>query len=230
MRRLLLILILVLPVAAGAQSSSSNYNIWVDAVGGGGGDTTGSSFELENLFGAQGLGVIESTNYSATGGPAGLDPEASLGFSVTTTSLTLDVLTPDQTTTGTILMTAYTNAINGYSITVAGDPPTNAGSEIINAIGATAASSTTGTEQFGLNFVQNTAPAVGADPSGGIGQASTNYDTANQFAFQSGDEVAHADTFSETTTYVGSVIVNVSPTTHHGAYNTSLYFSIVASF
>jgi hypothetical protein len=63
---------------------------------------------------------------------------------------------------------------------------------------------------------------VGADPSGGYGEASSGYDTANSFKFSSGDTIAQVDRPSGQTNYVASFIGNIEELTDAGQYLTSL--------
>jgi hypothetical protein len=80
--------------------------------------------------------------------------------------------------------------------------------------------------------VANSTPSVGADPSGStpIGAAASPYDTADQFAFNSGDVVASAGTLVNQTTFTVSYIANVSSATAQGNYSTTLTFAATANF
>lgn len=127
-----------------------------------------------------------------------------------------------------------TNGGSGYSLTYVGSTLTRSGgSETINAIGGTPAASTTNTEQFGMNLMQNATPATGADPTGGSGTATGDYDTADEFAFEAGTtpiSLASAGTSSATTTFTASYIVNVTQTTESGAYGTTLTYIATGNF
>jgi len=128
-------------------------------------------------------------------------------------------------------MTVDTNAANGFTITVSGSTLTN-GSQSIAAIGASSASVVVGTDQFGINLVANTTPAVGADPSGTspIGSVNSPYDTADKFAFNSGDPVASAGSFVNPTIFTVSYIANISSSVAAGTYTTTLIYSATANF
>ena len=119
-------------------------------------------------------------------------------------------------------MAASTNAGSGYSITVEG-PTLTSGSNTISAIGATATTSSIGAGQFGMNLVANTTPSVGSaiDPvsnsSNYLANAQTNFDTADNFAFDDTgpNTVAASDDGgsagpTDSQIYTASYIVNVS--------------------
>jgi len=121
-------------------------------------------------------------------------------------------------------MSASTNASSGYSITVDGPTLTcNAcSSSTIDAIGASAAASSPGTEQFGFR--------VGV--SSGTGSAASPYNTAN-YAFDSGatpDTVATGDGDEVSTTFDLYYLANIASTTEAGDYQTTLTYTITAQY
>ncbi|MGK3946406.1 hypothetical protein ABK046_49630, partial [Streptomyces caeruleatus] len=78
-------------------------------------------------------------------------------------------------------MAASTNGTLGYTITVNGNTLTSGSLDEIDPL-PTGGTSSVGSEQFGLNLVANTTPAVGAARSGsGTAAALSNYGTANTF-------------------------------------------------
>ena len=117
-----------------------------------------------------------------------------------------------------------------FTITVSGSTLTS-GTYTIDAM-ATAAASSQGTEQFGINLVDNATPNVGANPSGSapIGSAATGYATADQFKLSSGDTVASASNDINTTTFTVSYIANISSATPAGSYSTTLTYAATANF
>lgn len=227
--KLALLAVLALPVAAFAQMNGGQYTIWADGIGGGGGALNGEGYVLDSIVGGQASGLIESEHYRTSGGLAGIDPEPSLGLTVYTPSIALGKLTPTQTATATISFSAYTNNPAGYRIRLGGASLSN-GRHAIAAIGPSPVASAPGTEQFGINVVANTAPAVGAHPDGGAGQALEGYDIPNAFAYHAQDAIAGADTFSDTTTYTASIIVNIAPDTMQGDYTGSLGLTLTATY
>ena len=125
-----------------------------------------------------------------------------------------------------------TNANGGYAVTYSGNTLTDSSNaKTITAIGGIAATSSPGSEQFGLNTVANTAPTIGSAPAGGTGAAAGQYATANNFAFQTGDTVANsAGAASNFTAYQVSYIANISGITEAGTYTTSLNYVATATF
>jgi hypothetical protein len=87
-----------------------------------------------------------------------------------------------------------------------------------------------GTEQFGINLVENTVPNVGTNPFGGIGKVSDQYNTANKYAYSDGATVAYAPSFSYQTDFTTSVIINISPQTPAGTYETLLTYEFIPVF
>lgn len=155
---------------------------------------------------------------------------------------------PTDTASATSQMAASTNATDGYVITVNGPTLAN-GTPDIDAIGGTPTDSIHGVAQFGLNLVANTprggpfvddVDAVGADvddPPNGTnlkGQAFTNYNANQQWAFQSGDPVAKSDNGgagpSDIQKFTVSYMVNVPGSQPAGTYTTTLTYICTAYF
>lgn len=151
-----------------------------------------------------------------------------LTFTLDTTTVNLGPLTADVTGTGTSTLSASTNAANGYSVTVSGNT-LESGANSITALAAQTASSL-GTSQFGINVVDNAAPNVGANPSGGSGAGTNDYNDADLFRFVSGDSIAATAGPSNSTTFTVSYIANVATTTAIGDYNTTLTYIVTGNF
>jgi hypothetical protein len=147
----------------------------------------------------------------------------------TGTGVNLGTLTSSTTGTGTSQIGVATNAGSGYAVTVAGSTLTS-GSNTVTAMGSAAASSQ-GSEQFGMNLASNSAPSVGQAPDGsGSATAAAGYNTSNTFKFGSGDTIASnsgADTFRRFTV---SYIANVADATEPGSYSTALTYVCTATF
>jgi hypothetical protein len=120
-------------------------------------------------------------------------------------------------------MTASTTAASGYTISVQGASLTR-GSFTIAPIGATAATSTPGTEQFGIR----------ATASGGSGVVAARYSSSTDFAYNatasSSDVVATTAGVSTDTTYSLYYISNISSLTESGQYATALTYVITANY
>lgn len=153
---------------------------------------------------------------------------------------------PTATAHATSQMAASTNANSGYSITVEGTTLTS-GSNTIPAMTSAAASST-GTGQFGLNLVKNADfCGSGCDLGGDItpasngsnlmGAASSGFNTAGTFKFNPGSPnvVAASDSGgsaapTDPQIYTASYIVNVSGSQPAGTYVTTLTYICTPTF
>ncbi len=144
----------------------------------------------------------------------------------------------DDTHTGTATSSVHvvTYLSSGYVMQVVGAPPSQ-GSHNLNVplgTGGTPFTSQQGTEQFGINLVANTAPALGANPvdqpAGTTDTAvvKSNYATNNEFAYTDGDIVAQSAIGNGETDYTLSMIINVSKVTPGGQY-TGAYAMVVTS-
>jgi len=169
--------------------------------------------------------IIANDQISVTGT---VDPV--LTFAISDAAVDLTTLTSTTTGKDTATFAVGTNAQNGYVTDISGSTLTDPDSHTITAIGATAAASTTGTEQFGLNVKLNTTPAVGAEPSGGHGVGAGAYATANSFAYNSGDTIASYTGPSATTTFTASFIANIGVDTEAGVYSSSLTLTATGKF
>ena len=115
---------------------------------------------------------------------------------------------------------------DGYMLQIIGSAPKHKRHTL-----KTLASPTTsqpGTEQFGINVVENTTPIIGKDPvqvpSGtfSFGEVTSNYNQTNKFMYHSGDVVARSVTESGETDYTISVLINVAGNTPAGRYTSDL--------
>lgn len=133
-------------------------------------------------------------------------------------------LTTTNTVTAQSQMAVGTNASGGFAITVNGDPP-SAGTATIDGL-ATPTASHPGTNQFGINLVANTSPAVGEDPQGPFANAvpSTDYGIADVYKYASGDLVAYSPNVSLMRKFTVSYILNASQSLKPGVYSTTLTF------
>jgi hypothetical protein len=152
------------------------------------------------------------------------------------------LFSPADTSTATSQMAASTNAISGYSISVAG-PTLTSGSNTIPAL-SSPANGVHSVSQFGLNLKANTTAtstsAIGTEvapvPNGTTlrGQAATGYNTVDSFKFVSGDSVAASDNGGAGPTnaqlYTASYIVNVAGGQPAGVYTTTLTYVCTATF
>lgn len=155
--------------------------------------------------------------------------DEALSFTLTSATVALGTLTTATTGTGTSTMSASTNASSGYNITVNGTTLTS-GANTITAL-ASQTASTQNSSQFGINLKANTTPSIGSNVSGGgSGVASTNYNTADQFRFVTGDTVATATAATNSNTFTVSYIANIAGITPPGNYSTVLTYIATANF
>jgi hypothetical protein len=151
-------------------------------------------------------------------------------FSVNTSSVTLSPnVSPSSTAFGTATFSIELGCSDrGYVVAITGTAPTNGGYTLANLSSATASSA--GTEQYGINLVDNATPNVGANPSGGSGAAASGYNTADQFKYVSGNTIASTATYSATTTYTVSFIANAAIDTPARTYSTTHTIICTATF
>jgi hypothetical protein len=217
---------LFMPLPVLAQSSSSpNYQVDETFFGVGGElDQSSTNFRSRSTVGELGIGMTESALYRAYAGFNTTD-EPYIEFVVTGDNIDLGYLDPAQASTavGTFYVRAW--QAGGYSVRTESDPPTNqsgSGYQLTELSSPTASSP--GTEQFGINLVDNSDPDVGVDlvqsPDGtfSFGQVAPDYAAANSFVHNKGDIIAFAQESSSVTIYTVSYLFNISEITPSGQY------------
>lgn len=207
-----------------AQSNSANYSVEESSFSSGSGTGTSASYSSQVSAGDLGVGSAFSTSYGAYAGPISPNEEY-LEMVVTPASINLGTLSDSVTATGTaqFYVRAYLNS--SYTVISASAPPTNESGDTLSPMTATA-SPVTGTEQFGINLVDNTSPNIGTNPalqpdsSFASGQAASGYDTADQFRYNQGEVIAEdtSDPAWGQTNYTISYIANISDITEAGLY------------
>ena len=157
-------------------------------------------------------------------------PAQTITFSLGANSVNLGTLSSGAVSTGSHTIIVGTNAANGVVVTYSGSTLTS-GTNTITAM-STAAASSVGTEQFGINSKLNTTPAVGAECSGTtpIAAAATGYSTVDNFKFVSGETVVSSAGSINDTTCTISYIANISAPTEAGTYNSTLTFIATGTF
>lgn len=122
-------------------------------------------------------------------------------------------------------MAVGTNATGGFAITVNG-PPLSAGTSVI-ASPAVATESQPGTNQFGINLVANSNPAIGQDPvliAPHNVTIAPGYDTPDRYKFVAGDLVASSSHVSLMRKFTVSYILNSRNNLKAGVYTTTLTY------
>lgn len=152
------------------------------------------------------------------------------------------LFSPTDTATATSQMAASTNAGSGYVITVNGVTLTF-GANTITQMG-TAGLGVRGTSQFGMNLKLNTTltstVAVGAEVAAAAngtslrGQATTGYNTVDNFKYTTGDTVANSANGGAGPTnaqiFTVSYIVNVPGNQPPGTYTSTLTYICTGTF
>lgn len=221
--------ILLLPVTAFAQTASTHYSVTQTLFGVGGNQNLNSTnYTSSASVGDLGVGNYTSNDYQAYAGfNTTADPY--IQFVVTAQNLNLGILSTGSTATAVATFYVRVWDSSGYIVRTESVPPTDGSHAMTTS--ATAGTSTMGTEQFGMNLVSNTSPVTqGANPVDGVttvpscvstaqGGAFGQYDIANNYAYNIGDEVAYCNRSSSSTIYTVSYIFNISKNTPAGQYN-----------
>lgn len=154
----------------------------------------------------------------------------SMTFTLGATSVALGALSSSAVTSGSHTVTLATNAASGLTLSYSGTTLTSGGNTITAM--STAAASSVGTEQFGINAKDNATPNVGAECSGTapIAAAATGYSTADSFKFVSGETVISSAGGINSSSCTISYIANILGSTEAGSYTTTLTYNATANF
>lgn len=217
------------------QTCSSTYGVNEVFFGTGGQlNACSTTYCSKQSAGETGVGNTSSASYQAQAG-FNTDRSPSLTLIVPAQNINLGVLTPGTPATATAIFSVYSYLSSGYVVQVVGNPPTYGGHQLTPL--TTAAASNSSAEQFGMNLVANTVPAVfGANPSQspdatfGFGTAAAGYNTANMYKYNNGDTIAQSLKSSGTTNYTMSYIFNTTAVTPGGTYTTSQAVVATATF
>lgn len=228
--------VLALPSFALADCYSSTNNMFCESqFGVGGGQLNSSNYQGTLSVGDTVVGNATGSAYQLEG-----------GFNTTTTpflevyvsSGTLNIGALSTSTAATTSTTFYVRAYlaSGYVVQTQGTPPSYGTFHTFTPMSSAAASSP-GTEQFGMNLVANTSPVTfGANPSQvpdttfGFGTAATGYNTANLFKYNQGNVIAQSTKSSGETLYTISYIENISNLTPGGTYTYTQNLVVTATY
>ena len=220
-----------------AQSSSTNYRIDESAFSSGSGTGSSSNFSSRGSAGDLGIGLSESANFSVFAGPISPDEEY-LELNVSTTTVDLGTLSELSTGSGTASFYVRTYINESYAVYTLSSTLTSESGATIDPI-STPTASTQGTEQFGMNLVANTIPAIGADPSPipsatyANGMAATDYNTPDLYKYGVGDIVARSGSAGFSwgrTDFTISYIANINKITEAGNYETVQDLVLTATY
>ena len=220
-----------------AQSSSESYMVNEYFFGSGGElDACSTSYCSKQAAGEVTVGSTSSDFYMAQAGFNTTD--VPLLEVAVNGSVDFGVLSAQSTATGTATVQVRTYLASGYDIIVAGDPPKYGAAHTLDRLESPDPASA-GTEQFGINLVENTTLGIGSDPEQvpddpsnpfSFGYAATNYNVDGAFMYEDGDVVAKSDSSSGQTNYTVSFIANMSGATPAGQYTTELSFVVISTF
>lgn len=155
---------------------------------------------------------------------------STLTFSLGANSVALGTLSASAVTSGSHTITVGTNAVNGVAVTYSGSTLTSGGNTVTAM--STAAASSVGTEQFGINAKDNVTPNVGLECSGTppIAAAATGYATVDNFKFVSGETIVSSAGSINDTTCTISYIANITAATEAGSYSATLTYIATGQF
>lgn len=238
----IIILFSASPVFA-AQSSSPSYQVNEVQFGTGGQlNASSPNYQAQESVGSTTVGSASSASYQAKAGY--LTPNTPfLEMVVNPATISLGTLSSVTTATGTATFHVRAYVDSGYTVISVNDPPVNEEGAFLSPIAAPSASSA-GTEQYGINMVQNLttcptpAPAnFGANPvlvpnsTFATGQAAAGYNTCGLFKYVKGDTVAQTVTNGwGQTDYTISYIVNINPVSKAGKYTMTQDLVAVATY
>lgn len=218
-----------------AQSSSANYKVEESFFGTGGElDASSANYRARQSAGEMTVGNASSANYQFQGGFNTTDVPL-LEFAVNGGTYDLGILDASITGSAVASFTVRNYLSSGYVVLVHGASPSEAKGHVLTAMNA-AANSTPGTEQFGINLVDNSNPDIGTNPAQvpdgtfGFGSAVAGYDTPNMFKFVDGDTIAFSPKSSGQTNFALSIIANVARETPAGQYGGRLNLQVIPTF
>lgn len=209
--------------AAPPTHTSTSYGVDEVFFGSGGvNDATSSQYSARASLGDFGVGNTASTLYQAYAGFTTTE-EPFIEFVVNAQNVDLGIQSTSSASTGTATFTIRAWLADGYIVSNASPPPQYSSYTLTNM--ATTAPSSPGTEQFGINLRDNSAPAdVGADPvqipdnTFSFGQVATGYDVPNQYRYVNGETIAYSDKSTSVTEYTITYMMNVEGKTPAGTY------------
>lgn len=222
----MIVIIAPMGIAAAQSSSSPNYQVDESFIGNGGAvDSSSANYSANESVGDTAVGEGSSTNFQTQSGTQSTN-EPRLIFTVGTSTINFGALSTSATATATSTFSVLNYTSYGYVVQTLGTPPSS-GAHSLAAMSSTGPS-ITGTEQYGINLVANTAPTTfGANPSQvpsgtfSSGAVASGYNTANNFRYVNGETIASAAASSGQTDYTIAYIINASTSTPGGSYTGS---------
>lgn len=192
--------------------NSPNYRIDESFVGGGGTRESSQNYQVLETVGDIGTGNSQSANYRLRAGYLANSQDATLIFSVSTTSLSLGTITPSGVRSAAHTMTVTTDLTRGYVIIAQADHTLQSGANTIPFVAD--GTVTAGSAEYGARF----SGGLGSHPAGDIGLPALTTVTSYN------DNVGSGDT--TTATYKASA----SPATPPGTYSSTTTYIATATF
>jgi hypothetical protein len=233
-----------------AQSSSNNYKIEEYYFGTGGEvESSSPNYKARQSTGSLGVGNTSSDNFDANTG-FNTPSEPFLEMAVMDTSVNFGELDFGSTSYGSAQagpcncsFYVKTYLSGEYIVVTASPPPTSEGGEVLNAKSvAGAPSSNDSVEEFGMNLVANTVPALLGDNSVNQpddtfadGEAASGYNQPNNFKYGVGDIIARSQATPGNpavglTEYTISYIAKPGINTPAGFYQMNHELIVIATF
>jgi hypothetical protein len=213
-------------VAVFAQGVSNNFRIDESFIGPGGNlEASSNSYRFDpgqQSVGNTGVTESASTTYTVQQG-AETTNDPRLACILDTVNIDFGPLSTSVSTTANASFSVLNYTSYGYVVNIVGDPPAT-GTYTLRGLDP-AEESNPGTEQFGINLADNTAPDIGASPvqvpdsDFSSGAATDSYDDPDWFRYVAGEAIASANKSSGQTDYTISYLVNVSSDTGGGEYS-----------
>ena len=217
-------------LASAETSKSPNYQATDTQFGTG--LTTGSCSDKycsEISIGSMSNDGASSAHFSAVE-----DKVPQLDVIIESKKTDLGELKATKTSSKTLTVKVRNYMSGGYGLKITGTPP-SIGEHALETL-KKPTESETGTEQFGINVVANTTPAIGEDPAQKldnpemVGTVQPDYAQADKFMYRDGDIFALSRSNSSQTDYTLSMIINVSNSTPVGHYTSDFSIMIVPMY
>lgn len=202
-----------------AQSSSDNYQMVESQFG----NSSSNESCSDNYCASVSIGNDSKTSAVSTAEFGEVNySEPLLEMIVIPGESNLGELTTETTGSKTMQVKIRNYLTGGYRLQIIGDAP-KYGDRPLNTL-TTPTNSRPGTEQFGINAVDNVIPNVGANPvlqpDGGDGTdlVLSDYKTPNRYKYVSGQTIAETTTNTGGADFTITMIVNISNQTPAGKY------------
>lgn len=245
----ILLLLILSSTIVNAQSSSPNYKVEESYFGiGGQTDSSSPNYRARQSVGALGVGSAASNNYDAVIG-FNTPSEPFLEVYVTGAQVDLGIIDDNVASYGSAQagdcncsFSVRSYLSSDYYVLSSSNPPANQSGHILQNKSTQGSMSTlVSEEEFGINLVANSNPAMGANPvnqpddSFADGEAAPGYEIADQFKYVSGDVVVKSPKVNGNpgigkTDYTITYAAKIKSITPSGDYKMKHDIIVVASY